>query len=204
MKRIVLFMMVASIFIFNLFSEREILNSYDWEYTGSGAGVVDGSGGKERNFLIYFNLADTDRNDLYCKIGFSQIPFIKGSDIKGYDGNNLQMTWKDWGASETVTLTASTYAYWHVVVEGAHTLSLELTPSTDASVVCKYNQFTDETKGESKTLNATAETKDTLVSFTKIGRHYGSTLVEIEATVNTFNFTDDVLCTMTLILETST
>ena len=52
MKRIVLFMMVASIFIFNLFSEREILNSYDWEYTGSGAGVVDGSGGKERNFLI--------------------------------------------------------------------------------------------------------------------------------------------------------
>ena len=60
------------------------------------------------------------------------------------------------------------------------------------------------TKGESKTLNATAETKDTLVSFSKIGRHYGSTLVEIEATVNTFNFTDDVLCTMTLILETST
>ena len=76
MKRIVLFMMVASIFIFNLFSARTVLNSYDWEYTGSGAGVVDGSGGKERNFLIYFNLADTDRNDLYCKIGFSQIPFI--------------------------------------------------------------------------------------------------------------------------------
>ena len=202
MKKIILiFIMLLSVLI-PCFAEG-VTNVYDWKYNGSGAGVIDGDG-KNRNFLVYFNLADTEKSDLYCNIGFSQLPFIKGSDIKGYDGNNLQMTWDDWGTGETVTLTASTYAYWHVVVEGAHTLSLKLTPSTGASVVCTYNQFTDETKGESKELDSTAKTKNTLVSFTKIGRHYGSTLVEIKATVNTFNFTNDVLCTMTMILETAT
>ena len=202
MKKIILIVLLLLIMLPPCFSEG-VTNGYDWKYNGSGAGVIDGDG-KNRNFLVYFNLADTEKSDLYCNIGFSQLPFIKGSDIKGYDGNNLQMTWDDWGTGETVTLTASTYAYWHVVVEGAHTLSLKLTPSTGASVVCTYNQFTDETKGESKELDSTAKTKNTLVSFTKIGRHYGSTLVEIKATVNTFNFTNDVLCTMTMILETGT
>ena len=202
MKKIILIFLMLLIMLPPCFSEG-VTNVYDWKYNGSGAGVIDGDG-KNRNFLVYFNLADTEKSDLYCNIGFSQLPFIKGSDIKGYDGNNLQMTWDDWGTGETVTLTASTYAYWHVVVEGAHTLSLKLTPSTGASVVCTYNQFTDETKGESKELDSTAKTKNTLVSFTKIGRHYGSTLVEIKATVNTFNFTNDVLCTMTMILETAT
>ena len=202
MKKIILIVLMLLIMLPPCFSE-DVTNVYDWKYNGSGAGVIDGDG-KNRNFLVYFNLADTEKSDLYCNIGFSQLPFIKGSDIKGYDGNNLQMTWDDWGTGETVTLTASTYAYWHVVVEGAHTLSLKLTPSTGASVVCTYNQFTDETKGESKELDSTAKTKNTLVSFTKIGRHYGSTLVEIKATVNTFNFTNDVLCTMTMILETAT
>ena len=202
MKKIILIFLMLLIMLPPCFSEG-VTNGYDWKYNGSGAGVIDGDG-KNRNFLVYFNLADTEKSDLYCNIGFSQLPFIKGSDIKGYDGNNLQMTWDDWGTGETVTLTASTYAYWHVVVEGAHTLSLKLTPSTGASVVCTYNQFTDETKGESKELDSTAKTKNTLVSFTKIGRHYGSTLVEIKATVNTFNFTNDVLCTMTMILETGT
>ena len=46
MKRIVLFLLIASILIFNIYA-RTILNSYDWEYTGTGAGVVEGSEGKE-------------------------------------------------------------------------------------------------------------------------------------------------------------
>ena len=32
---------------------------------------------------------------------------------------------------------------WHVVVEGNHTLSLKLTPSTGASVKCSYNQYSN-------------------------------------------------------------
>ena len=143
MKRIILiFIMLLSVLI-PCFSEG-VTNVYDWKYDGSGAGVIDGDG-KNRNFLVYFNLADTEKS-LYCNIGFSQLPFIKGSDIKGYDGNNIQMTWVDWGADKTVNLKASTYACWHVVVEGNHTLSLMLTPSDGAIVKCKYSQYSNEKK----------------------------------------------------------
>lgn len=201
MKRIVLFLILL-LFVLTL-SFAEDINIYDWKYTGSGAGVIDGNG-KKRSFLVYFNLGDTERSDLYCNIGFSPLPFIKGSDIAGYDGNNLQMTWVGWGADETVSLKASTYACWHVVVEGNHKISLEVTPSSGATVVCKFSPFTNETKGNSDSLNSSSETKKTLVKFTEIGRHYGSTLIDIEATVNTFSYTNDVLCTMKLILETGT
>lgn len=196
MKRIVL-LLILLLFVLTL-SFAEDINIYDWKYTGSGAGVIDGNG-KNRSFLVYFNLADTERSDLYCRIGFSQLPFIKGSDIVGYDGNNLQMTWGGWNADKTVTLKASTYAYWHVVVEGTHNLRLKLTPSTGANVKCSYTQYSNEEKDSSGELDP-----DILVAFTKIGRHYGSTRIDIEATVNTFSYSNDVLCTMTLILETGT
>lgn len=205
MKKFFLIVLMLFIILPLCFSEDNTFDyhDYDWNYTGSGAGVIGGDG-RSRSFLVYFNLADTERSDLYCKIGFSQLPFIKGSDIKGYDGNNLQMTWTRWNADKTVTLKASTYAYWHVVVEGNHTLSLKLTPSTGASVKCSYNQYSDDTKGSSFELDSSEAAKGKLVTFTKIGRHYGSTLIDIEATVNTFSYTNDVLCTMTLILETGT
>ena len=132
MKKIILIVLLLLIMLPPCFSE-DVTNVYDWKYNGSGAGVIDGEG-KNRNFLVYFNLADTEKSDLYCNIGFSQLPFITGSDIKGYDGNNLQMTWVNWGADKTVNLKASTYACWHVVVEGNHTLSLKLTPSAGAIV----------------------------------------------------------------------
>ena len=202
MKKIILIVLLLLIMLPPCFSEG-VTNVYDWKYNGSGAGVIDGDG-KNRNFLVYFNLADTERSDLYCNIGFSQLPFIKGSDIKGYDGNNLQMTWVNWGADKTVNLKASTYACWHVVVEGNHTLSLKLTPSAGAIVKCKYSQYSNETKGSSFELDSSKAVKGTLVTFTEIGRHYGSTLIDIEATVNRFSYTNDVLCTMTLILETGT
>ena len=119
MKKIILiFIMLLSVLI-PCFSEG-VTNVYDWKYNGSGAGVINGDG-KNRSFLVYFNLADTEKSDLYCKIGFSQLPFIKGGDIQGYDGNKLQMAWNGWGDNKTVNLKASTYIYWHVVVEGNHT-----------------------------------------------------------------------------------
>lgn len=195
MKKIILiFIMLLSVLI-PCFSEG-VTNVYDWKYNGSGAGVINGDG-KNRSFLVYFNLADTEKSDLYCNIGFSQLPFIKGGDIQGYDGNKLQMAWNGWGVNETVKLKASTYIYWHVVVEGNHTLRLELTPSTGADVVCTYSKFNNETK-------VTDDPDDFVVKFTEIGRHYGSTLLDIEATVDTFSFTNNVVCTLKLVLESGT
>ena len=196
MKKIILiFIMLLSVLI-PCFSEG-VTNVYDWKYNGSGAGVINGDG-KNRSFLVYFNLADTEKSDLYCNIGFSQLPFIKGGDIQGYDGNKLQMAWNGWGVNETVKLKASTYIYWHVVVEGNHKLRLELTPSTGADVVCTYSKFNNETKVTAP------DTDDYVVKFTEIGRHYGSTLLDIEATVDTFSFTNNVVCTLKLVLESGT
>ena len=196
MKKIILiFIMLLSVLI-PCFAEG-VTNVYDWKYNGSGAGVINGDG-KNRSFLVYFNLADTEKSDLYCNIGFSQLPFIKGGDIQGYDGNELQMAWNGWGVNETVKLKASTYIYWHVVVEGNHKLRLELTPSTGADVVCTYSKFNNETKV------TTPDTDDYVVKFTEIGRHYGSTLLNIDATVNKFSFTNNVVCTLKLVLESGT
>lgn len=196
MKKIILiFIMLLSVLI-PCFSEG-VTNVYDWKYNGSGAGVINGDG-KNRSFLVYFNLADTEKSDLYCNIGFSQLPFIKGGDIQGYDGNKLQMAWNGWGVNETVKLKASTYIYWHVVVEGNHKLRLELTPSTGADVVCTYSKFNNETKVTAP------DTDDYVVKFTEIGRHYGSTLLNIDATVNKFSFTNNVVCTLKLVLESGT
>ena len=196
MKKIILiFIMLLSVLI-PCFAEG-VTNVYDWKYNGSGAGVINGDG-KNRSFLVYFNLADTEKSDLYCNIGFSQLPFIKGGDIQGYDGNKLQMAWNGWGVNKTVKLKASTYIYWHVVVEGNHKLRLELTPSTGADVVCTYSKFNNETKVTAP------DTDDYVVKFTEIGRHYGSTLLNIDATVNKFSFTNNVVCTLKLVLESGT
>ena len=196
MKKIILIFLMLLIMLPPCFSEG-VTNVYDWKYNGSGAGVINGDG-KNRSFLVYFNLADTEKSDLYCNIGFSQLPFIKGGDIQGYDGNKLQMAWNGWGVNETVKLKASTYIYWHVVVEGNHKLRLELTPSTGADVVCTYSKFNNETKVTAP------DTDDYVVKFTEIGRHYGSTLLDIEATVDTFSFTNNVVCTLKLVLESGT
>ena len=196
MKKIILFFLMLLIMLPPCFSEG-VTNVYDWKYNGSGAGVINGDG-KNRSFLVYFNLADTEKSDLYCNIGFSQLPFIKGGDIQGYDGNKLQMAWNGWGVNETVKLKASTYIYWHVVVEGNHKLRLELTPSTGADVVCTYSKFNNETKVTAP------DTDDYVVKFTEIGRHYGSTLLNIDATVNKFSFTNNVVCTLKLVLESGT
>ena len=196
MKKNILIVLMLLIMLPPCFSEG-VTNVYDWKYNGSGAGVINGDG-KNRSFLVYFNLADTERSDLYCNIGFSQLPFIKGGDIQGYDGNKLQMAWNGWGVNETVKLKASTYIYWHVVVEGNHKLRLELTPSTGADVVCTYSKFNNETKVTAP------DTDDYVVKFTEIGRHYGSTLLNIDATVNKFSFTNNVVCTLKLVLESGT
>ena len=196
MKKIILIFLMLLIMLPPCFSEG-VTNVYDWKYNGSEAGVINGDG-KNRSFLVYFNLADTEKSDLYCNIGFSQLPFIKGGDIQGYDGNKLQMAWNGWGVNETVKLKASTYIYWHVVVEGNHKLRLELTPSTGADVVCTYSKFNNETKVTAP------DTDDYVVKFTEIGRHYGSTLLNIDATVNKFSFTNNVVCTLKLVLESGT
>ena len=196
MKKNILIVLMLLIMLPPCFSEG-VTNVYDWKYNGSGEGVINGDG-KNRSFLVYFNLADTEKSDLYCNIGFSQLPFIKGGDIQGYDGNKLQMAWNGWGVNETVKLKASTYIYWHVVVEGNHKLRLELTPSTGADVVCTYSKFNNETKVTAP------DTDDYVVKFTEIGRHYGSTLLNIDATVNKFSFTNNVVCTLKLVLESGT
>lgn len=162
-------------------------------------------------FKVYFNLGDTNTSDLYCDIGFSRTPISNGS-ITAYDGNTIQAAWNRIETTSGVTsvnLTASTYAYWHVVVGSAQKIRLDITPSSKiVAVKCTFSSYEDGTKSSSiKTIDSTVKSEEpdykTVVSFTTPGRFMGSTELTIEAVLKEYAFTDDVFCTLTMVLETT-
>ena len=157
------------------------------------------------SFEVYFDLTDDNTSDLYCDMGFSKTPLSNGSTTP-YDGNSIQATWKSIETIADVTsvnLTASTYAYWHVVVPSKYKISLKVTPSSEnVSVKCSYYPYADGKKAASATDN-TKENPDPIVSFSKAGRFMGSTEITIDASLEEYSFVDDVFCTLTLVLETN-
>ena len=157
------------------------------------------------SFEVYFDLTDDNTSDLYCDMGFSKTPLSNGNTTP-YDGNSIQATWKSIETIADVTsvnLTASTYAYWHVVVPSKYKISLKVTPSSEnVSVKCSYYPYSDGKKAASATDN-TKENPDPIVSFSKAGRFMGSTEITIDASLEEYSFVDDVFCTLTLVLETN-
>lgn len=202
MKRAVLFLLIIiipSIFLFA--SEEESSGTPDQWNKNTKTGLS--------NFKVYFNLGDSNTSDLYSEIGFSKTPLSNGN-ITPYDGNTIQATWKSIVTKDGVTsvnLTASTYAYWHVVVASAQIIRLEIAPSSEkVAVKCTFASYEDGTKSKTKTIDSTVEPKedgyDTIVSFSSPGRFMGSTEIMIDAVLNEYAFTDDVFCTLTMVLET--
>ena len=157
------------------------------------------------SFEVYFDLTDDNTSDLYCDMGFSKTPLSNGNTTP-YDGNSIQATWKSIETIADVTsvnLTASTYAYWHVVVPSKYKISLKVTPSSEnVSVKCSYYPYSDGKKAASATDNTKAN-PDPIVSFSKAGRFMGSTEITIDASLEEYSFVDDVFCTLTLVLETN-
>ena len=196
MKKVSLFLMIIFIPSILLFAEEgsELSNQWDKNSkTGSSS------------FEVYFDLTDDNTSDLYCDMGFSKTPLSNGNTTP-YDGNSIQATWKSIETIADVTsvnLTASTYAYWHVVVPSKYKISLKVTPSSEnVSVKCSYYPYSDGKKAASATDN-TKENPDPIVSFSKAGRFMGSTEITIDASLEEYSFVDDVFCTLTLVLETN-
>ena len=159
------------------------------------------------SFLIVFDLTDTTNvSDLYTDIGFSRTPLSNGS-YTSYEDEKLTMTFD--GIDEKVSpivakMSATTYAYWHMVIGVGTTISLKISPKSGAAVQCSFNGYTDSTKKSTKTVTGfvTTETSYNLVSLTKIGRSLGSTEISIEAELTNYYYTDDVICTLTLVTKT--
>ena len=196
MKKVSLFLMIILIPSILLFAEEgsELSNQWDKNSkTGSSS------------FEVYFDLTDDNTSDLYCDMGFSKTPLSNGNTTP-YDGNSIQATWKSIVTTADVTsvnLTASTYAYWHVVVPSKYKISLKVTPSSEnVSVKCSYYPYSDGEKAASPTDN-TQKDPDPIVSFSKLGRFMGSTEITIDASLKEYSFVDDVFCTLTLVLETN-
>lgn len=196
MKKISLFLMIMLIPSILLFAEEgsELSNQWDKNSkTGSSS------------FEVYFDLTDDNTSDLYCDMGFSKTPLSNGNTTS-YDGNFIQATWKSIKTTADVTsvnLTASTFAYWHVVVPSKYKISLKVTPSSEkVSVKWSYYPYSDGKKAASPTDN-TQKDPDPIVSFSKAGRFMGSTEITIDAALKEYSFVDDVFCTLTLVLETN-
>lgn len=203
MKKVVLFLLIIiipSIFLFA--SEEESSGTPDQWNKNTKTGLS--------NFKVYFNLGDSNTSDLYSEIGFSKTPLSNGN-ITSYDGNAIQATWKSIVTTDGVTkvnLTASTYAYWHVVVASAQKIRLNITPSSvKVAVKCTFASYEDGTKSKTKTIDSTTvepeeDDYDTIVSFSSPGRFMGSTEITIDAVLKEYSFADNVFCTLTMVLET--
>ena len=201
MKKIIIMafiiLLFPSIFLFAETESGETPNQWDKnKKTGS------------ESFTVYFDLNDTDTSDLYSNIGFSKTPFSNGN-ITSYDGNTLQASWKGIqtsGGETSVSLSATTYAYWHVVVPGNYKISLKKTPSSDkVAVKCSFYAYEDDKKKALLSVNdySASETIPIAV-FSKAGRYYGSTEITIDAELKEYAFVDDIFCTLTLVMEVGT
>ena len=160
----------------------------------------------EESFLVVFDLTDSDHSDLYSDIGFSRTPLSNGS-YTTYEGGTLTMEFEEIdtnGSTAVAKMSASTYAYWHVVVGSGTKIYLKISPKPGAVVGCKFYGYTDENKNASKTETGlvSSETEVQLLVINKIGRILGSTEINIEAKLSNYYYTDDIICNLTLVTKT--
>ena len=160
----------------------------------------------EERFLVVFDLTDSDHSDLYSDIGFSRTPLSNGS-YTTYEGGTLTMEFEEIdtnGSTAVAKMSASTYAYWHVVVGSGTIIYLKISPKPGAVVGCKFYGYTDENKNASKTETGlvSSETEVQLLEINKIGRILGSTEINIEAKLSNYYYTDDIICNLTLVTKT--
>ena len=160
----------------------------------------------EESFLVIFDLTDSDHSDLYSDIGFSRTPLSNGS-YTTYEGGTLTMEFEEIdtnGSTAVAKMSASTYAYWHVVVGSGTKIYLKISPKPGAVVGCKFYGYTDENKNASKTETGlvSSETEVQLLVINKIGRILGSTEINIEAKLSNYYYTDDIICNLTLVTKT--
>ena len=160
----------------------------------------------EESFLVIFDLTDSDHSDLYSDIGFSRTPLSNGS-YTTYEGGTLTMEFEEIdtnGSTAVAKMSASTYAYWHVVVGSGTKIYLKISPKPGAVVGCKFYGYTDENKNASKTETGlvSSETEVQLLEINKIGRILGSTEINIEAKLSNYYYTDDIICNLTLVTKT--
>ena len=160
----------------------------------------------EESFLVVFDLTDSDHSDLYSDIGFSRTPLSNGS-YTTYEGGTLTMEFEEIdtnGSTAVAKMSASTYAYWHVVVGSGTIIYLKISPKPGAVVGCKFYGYTDENKNASKTETGlvSSETEVQLLVINKIGRILGSTEINIEAKLSNYYYTDDIICNLTLVTKT--
>ena len=160
----------------------------------------------EESFLVIFVFSDSDHSDLYSDIGFSRTPLSNGS-YTTYEGGTLTMEFEeiDTKASPAVAkMSASTYAYWHVVVGSGTNIYLKISPKPGAVVGCTFYGYKNENKNTliTQTGLVSSETEIQLLEINRIGRILGSTEISIEAKLSNYYYEDDIICNLTL--ETKT
>ena len=208
MKKV--FILVFSFFYISLIFASEVnVSDYQWTPTRDESETITGGSGS-RDFTMYFILSSED-NSTYTDVGFSSTPFntTTGSVTK-YENNSLLMNASINTSTSplSIDLTGQMYSYWHVAIEKPYKIQLTVEPKANVSVTGTYTQYTQKpdssfssssVKIENKSKNpiTTATTFD-LVTFSKLGRHLGSSLISIEANTTTAYFVDDVVCTLTL------
>ena len=161
----------------------------------------------EESFLVVFDLTDTtDVSDLYSDIGFSRTPLSNGS-YTTYEGGTLTMEFEEIdtnGSTAVAKMSASTYAYWHVVVGSGTNIYLKISPKPGAVVGCTFYGYKNENKNTliTQTGLVSSETEVQLLVINKIGRILGSTEINIEAKLSNYYYTDDIICNLTLVTKT--
>lgn len=158
------------------------------------------------SFFVVFDLTDTDHSDLYSDIGFSRTPLSAGS-YTTHEGGTLTMTFNSINTTVSpvvVNMSASTYAYWHMVVGRGTKIYLRISPKSGASVGCSFYGYTNENKKAEETITGlvSSETEIEMVEISELGRCLGSTEIKIEAELTNYYYTDDIICDLTLVTKT--
>lgn len=195
MKKVFLFLFIILIastsFVF-----AESLDPNEWEDPSNGYG--------HRDVVINFKLADGD-GSTYKDVGFSASSLnMSTGAVTKYENNSLAMSYVLNASS--MDLSATTYAYWHVAIEKPYKIQLVVTPKEEATVSGTYVEYIQSSASgdasyasynRSFPASNTARTFD-LVTFTKLGRQMGASIVTINSTITNANFPDNVVCTLTL------
>ena len=210
MKKL-LFIILLILLVVSIFASENNVSDYQWTPTKDENETITGGSGS-RDFIMYFILSSED-NSTYTDVGFSSTPFnTTTGTVTKYENNSLLMNASINPSTSplSVDLTGQIYSYWHVAIEKPYKIQLIVEPKANVSVTGTYTQYTQGSdssfssstvliQNESKNPITSATTFD-LVSFSKLGRHLGSSLISIEANVTNAYFEDDVVCVLTLSL----
>ncbi|MDD6881060.1 MAG: hypothetical protein PUE18_05745 [Firmicutes bacterium] len=196
MKKTLIFLSFILVLI-SAFASEVDSSAYQWNATKDSDGKITGGSGT-REFNMYFSLSAGD-NSTYTDVGFSSTPLNTTTGaVTKYENNSLVMNASINTSSSpySIDLKCQTYLYWHVAIEGQYKIQLTVEPKDNVSVTFTNNseviQESDKPITSSKAFD--------IVSFSKLGRHLGSSLISIEANTNTASFPDDVVCVLTLSL----